>query len=110
MKNNKFTRGGEKKKKKKEIKISSTKDALKIPKNITRNKNFPTEGTRKVATNPFARNRRFLAKAIRCRPLGLARDTTTTTVIAVEHHEHAVSHEIASPTDSIASIGDIGCC
>ena len=55
------------------------------------------------------RNRRFLAKAIRCRPIGLARGTTTTAIV-VEHYEHAVSHEIASLADSIASIGDIGCC
>ena len=60
----------------------------------------------------MSRNRQLRAKAIRCRPIGLASGTTTTTtpVIVMEHYEHAVSHEIASLADSIASIGDIGCC
>ncbi|CAD1473309.1 unnamed protein product, partial [Heterotrigona itama] len=45
----------------------------------------------------MSRNRQLLAKAIRCRPIGLASGTTTTTaVIVMEHYEHAVSHEIAS--------------
>ncbi|KOX74341.1 hypothetical protein WN51_00244 [Melipona quadrifasciata] len=56
----------------------------------------------------MSRNRQLLAKAIRCRPIGLARGTTTTTtaVIVMEHYEHAVSHEIANLADSIASIAN----